>query len=67
MSFNITYHPVFRVVRKILEELLVILASDDVHKKAFPDVPMIAFQNREKFKTHLVRSQLPDLDNFGQV
>ena len=44
-----------------------ILASDDVHKKAFPDVPMIAFQNREKFKTHLVRSQLPDLDNVGQV
>ena len=29
-TFNITYHPVFRNVRKILEELHVILASDDV-------------------------------------
>ena len=28
VTFNITYHPVFRNVRKILEELHVILASD---------------------------------------
>ena len=38
--FNITYHLVFRDVRKVLEELHVILASDDGHKKVFPDVPM---------------------------
>ena len=38
--FNIAYHPVFRNVRKILEELHVILASNDGHKKVFPDVPM---------------------------
>ena len=41
IAFNITYHPVFRDVRKILEELHVILASDDGHKKVFPDVLMI--------------------------
>ena len=29
ITFNITYHPVFRDVRKILEELHVILASND--------------------------------------
>ena len=28
-TFNITNHPVFRDVRKILEELYVILGSDD--------------------------------------
>ena len=44
ITFNITYHPVFRDVRKILEELHVILASDDGHKKVFPDVPMIVFK-----------------------
>ena len=43
--FNITYHPVFRDVRKILEELHVILASDDGHKKVFPDIPNDRFQN----------------------
>ena len=32
ITFNITYHPVFRIVRKILEELHVILASDDGNK-----------------------------------
>ena len=36
ITFNITYHPVFRDVRKILKELHVILASDDGHKKVFP-------------------------------
>ena len=44
---NITYHPVFQYFRKILEKLHVILASDDGHKKVFPDVPMIGFK---KFK-----------------
>ena len=61
ITFNITYHPVFRNVRKILEELHVILASDDRHKKVFPDVPMIGF-----LKGHLVRLQLPDLDEVGR-
>ena len=31
-------------VKKILEELHVILASDDGHKKVFPDIPMIGFK-----------------------
>ena len=66
ITFNITYHPVFRNVRKILEELHVILASDDGHKKVFPDVPMIGFKNNKNLKAHLVRSQLPDLDEVGR-
>ena len=35
ITFNISYDPVFRDVRKILEELHVILASDDGHKVYF--------------------------------
>ena len=46
ITFNITYHPVFRNVWKILEELHVILASDEGHKKVFPDVPMNGFKNK---------------------
>ena len=60
--FNITYHPVFRDVRKILEELHAILAFDDRHKKVFPDVPMTGFKNNKNLKAHLARSQLSDLD-----
>ena len=66
ITFNITYHPVFRDVRKILEELHVIPASEDEHKKVFPDVPMIGFKNNKNLKAHLVRSQLPDLDEVGR-
>ena len=43
-----------------------ILASDDGHKKVFPDVPMIGFKNNKNLKAHLVRSQLPDLDEVGR-
>ena len=63
---NITYHPAFRNVRKVLEELHVILASDDGHKKVFPDVPMTGFKNNKNLKAHFIRSQLPDLDELGR-
>ena len=43
-----------------------ILASDDGHKKVFSDVPMIGFKNNKNLKAHLVRSQLPDLDEVGR-
>ena len=66
ITFNLTYHPVFRNVRKILEELHVILASNDEHKKVFPDVPMIGFKINKNLKAHLVRSQLPDLDEVDR-
>ena len=49
------YHPVFRVVRKILEELHVILRSDDRLKKVFLDVPMIGFKINKNLKLKLVR------------
>ena len=39
-----------------------ILASDDGHKKVFPEVPIIGFKINKNLKAHLVRSQLPDLD-----
>ena len=50
ITFNITYHPVFRDVRKILEELNVIFASDNGHEKVFPDVPMTDFKNSKNLK-----------------
>ena len=64
--FSITYYSVFRDVRKILKELHVILASEDEHKKAFPDVPMIDFKNNKNLKAHLLRLHLPDLDKVDQ-
>ena len=65
-NFNITYHPVFWDVRKILEELHLVFASDDGHKKVFPDLCMIGFKINKNWNAHLVRSQLPDLDEVGR-
>ena len=62
ITFNTTYHPVFRNVRKILEKLQATLASDGGHEKVFPDVPMIGSKINKNLKAHLVRSQIPDLD-----
>ena len=56
ITFNTTYQPVFRYVRKILEELTMILASDDGHKNVFPDVSMIGFKINENLNAHSVRS-----------
>ena len=33
MTFNITHHPLFRNIRKILEEIHVILAQSNRHRK----------------------------------
>ena len=66
ITSNITYRPVFLDARKILEELHVVLASDNGHKKVFPDVPLVGFKNNKNLKAHLVRSQLPDLDEVGR-
>ena len=66
INFNITHHPVFWNIRKLLEEVHVTLASDDGHKKVFPDVPMIGLKFNKTLKEHLVRSQLPDLYEVGR-
>ena len=43
-----------------------ILASDDGHKKVFPDVPLVGFKNNKNLKAHLVRSPLPDLEEVDR-
>ena len=50
ITFNITYHPVLQDVRKVLEELYMILASGNRHSRLFP---MIGFKNNKNLKTHL--------------
>ena len=57
-----TYHPVFRNVKKILEEMHVIVAPDGRYNEVFPEVPSIGFKNKKSLRDHLVRSQLPDIE-----
>ena len=62
VTFNITYYPVFKNIRNILEELHILLAPDEQHSKVFTDIPRMGFKNGKSFKDHLVRSALPKID-----
>ena len=49
-----------------MEELHVILACDEDHKKVFPEVPIIGFKNNKNLKSHLARATLPDINEVGR-
>ena len=65
VTFNLTYYPVFKEVRKILKELHLLLTPDQVHEKVFSEVLIIGFKNAKILKDHLVRAVLPQLDREG--
>ena len=44
ITFNLTYYPVLQNVKKILEELHLLLTPDFDHKAVFTNVPIIAFK-----------------------
>ena len=62
VTFNIAYYPVFKNIKIILEELHILLAPDEQHRKVFTDIPRIGFKNGKNLKDHLVRSVLPKID-----
>ena len=66
VTFNLTYYPVFKDVRKILKELHLLLTPDQAHKRVFSEVPIIGFKNAKSLKDHLVRAVLPQLDREGR-
>ena len=63
--FTITYYPVSKNIRIIFEELHILLASDEKHRKVFTDIPRISSKNGKSLKDHLVRSVLPKIDVGG--
>ena len=57
ITYNITYYPIFKNVRKILEELHILLWPDGKRKKVIP--PRFSFEIGESLKDHLIRLVLP--------
>ena len=45
VTFNVAYYPVFKNIRILLEELHILLAPDEQHRKVFTDIPRIGFKN----------------------
>ena len=66
LTFNITYHPAFQNVRSIMEELHILLTPNKEHRKVFPNVPVIRFQNGESLKDFLVRATLSKHNKSGR-
>ena len=65
VTFNITYYPVFKNIRTVWEELHILLAPDEQHRKVFTNIPRIGYKNGKSLKDHLVRSVLPKIDVAG--
>ena len=55
VTFTITYYPVFKNIRNILEELHILPAPDEQYGKVFIDIPRIGFKNGKILKDFLVR------------
>ena len=49
-----------------MEELHISLTPNKEHKKVFPDVPVVGFQNGKSLKDHLVRAKLSKLEESGK-
>ena len=58
VTFNFTYYPIFKDVRKVLKELHLLLTPDQARKRVFSEVPIIGFKNANSLKDHLVRAVL---------
>ena len=66
LTFNVTYYPMFRHLKRQVKELHVNLACDKDHKKVFPEVPIIIFKNSKNLKSHLARAALPGINEVGR-
>ena len=56
----------FKHLKSQLKELQVIVACYENNIKVFPEVPMIGFKNYKNLKSHLVRADLPDINEVGR-
>ena len=61
ITFNLTFHPAFQSLYKVLRKLQTILSCDKIHKEVFQDVPIVGFRNSKSLKDMLVRAKVPPL------
>ena len=66
LDVNITYYPVFKNIRNILQKLHLLLAPDKQHKMVYPDVPVVGLRNGKSLKDYLVTAALPKSNETGR-
>ena len=66
LTFSITYYPAFQNVRSLIDELYILITPNKEHKKVFPNVPIVGFQNGKNLKDYSVRAKLPQREESGR-
>ena len=66
LIFNTTYYPAFQNVRRIMEELHVLLPPNKEHRKVFSDMPVVGFHNGKSLEDYMVRAKLWKLKESGK-
>ena len=61
MTLNISYHPAYQGLDRILRKIHVTLTFDKEHGKVFEDIPIIGFRRGKSLKDLLVRAKVPPL------
>ena len=47
LTLNITFHPAFQNLNKLLKKVHMILTCDKEHQRVFKDIPIIGFRKRK--------------------
>ena len=61
ITLNVTFHPAYQNLNRLLRKLHVISACDSGHKKAFKDIPVVCFRRGKSLKDFLVRVLAKDV------
>ena len=59
LVFNITYHPAFSRMKKVLLEFHLLLTPNEEHRNVFSEVPIVGYKRSKSLKDILVRAKLP--------
>ena len=59
LTLNITFHPAFRNLSRVLSKFHTILACNKAHQDVFQHIPIVGFRKGKSLKDMLVRAKVP--------
>ena len=58
LTLNITYHPAYVRLRKVLSHIHLLLTHNEEHRNVFPNVPVVGFKRGKSLQDILVNAKL---------
>ena len=62
LTLNITFHPAFQNLNRILGKIHILLACNKEHQQVFQDIPIVGFRKGKSLKDMLVRAKVPPVE-----